>query len=109
MRGFQFGRQRLAHTLDAFGGQCVMQAAGGVQAALTMPVGDQQGELAAQQGEDARIAARADDGGCLVEMCHPLHFHLVGDKGLAVQARAFHDRGTSLQNLLRGAPGHVRR
>ncbi|MNN24334.1 hypothetical protein D3C81_1377640 [compost metagenome] len=109
MRGSQLGRQRLAHSLDACRGQRVVQAGAGMQAALGVPVGNQQGKLAAQQREDARIAARADDGGCLVEVRHALHVRLVRGEGLAVQAGALHQRQPVLQHLLGQAADHAGR
>ncbi|GAB3391502.1 hypothetical protein GCM10027514_35530 [Azotobacter armeniacus] len=46
--------------------------------------------MAAEQGEDARITARAHNGGYLAKARNPVHFRLVREKGFAVQARALH-------------------
>ena len=106
--GLQLGRQRLADALDPLRGQRVVQTGADMQAAACVPVGDQQRELVAEQREDARIAARAHHCGRLAQARHPLHFRLVGEKGVTVQTRALHHRESSLQQLVGHAEEHVR-
>ena len=80
-----------------------------MQAAAGMPVGQQQGEQATEQRQDAGIAAGADNRGGPVEVGHPLHFPMVGDEGVAMQARALDQRDTVLQQFLGLALDAVRR
>lgn len=66
-----------------------------------MPAGRQQRELAVKQGEGARIAVRADDSRHPVVRRGAMGFGFVREKGLAVEARAFHHGDVTLQQRFR--------
>jgi hypothetical protein len=80
-----------------------------MEAGFRMPAGRQQRKLAAEQGEGARIASRADDSRHFAMQRGAMDFRLVFEESLAVEACAFHYGNAALQQVFRNPQNRIER